>query len=122
MISTTKKQRILQMNHLKNYILVFGVCLCFLTITSFNNWSSSDNTACSQVVQCELENQSKNVQKTLVAPKETKFKARHNFIASYLLQESSFERKTKNTEEKGSFFSNLKQLHKIIISQTLGSF
>jgi hypothetical protein len=41
----------------------------------------------------------------------------NNFLASYFLQESSFERKNMERSEKGSFLSNLKDFRNIIISK-----
>lgn len=122
MKSTNKSQTLKQTIHLKNLIVLFGVCLCFLTVTSFNNWSSSDDASSAQGSQRIVEDQVIHKKEIPTAKQEQKFRTHHNFIASYLLQESSFERKIKKTEDRGDFFSNLKQLHKVIITQTLGSF
>ncbi len=123
MITTNNNQTLKHTNHLKNLIVVFGACLSFLTVTSFNNWASSDDASIAQGSQYIVEeDQVINEKETSAPQQEQKYRAHHNFIASYLLQESSFERKIKKTEEKGNFISNLKQLHKVIITQTLGSF
>lgn len=122
MITTKNNQTLRHTNYLKNLIVVFGVCLSLFTITSFNNWSSSEDTSLAQSSQGIVEDKALNKNETPAAQQEQKFRTHHNFIASYLLQESSFERKVNKTEEKGDFFSNLKQLHKVIISHTLGSF
>lgn len=122
MITTNKNQKLKDTNYLKKLIVVFGVCLSLLTVTSFSNWSSSDDEPIAQGSYCIVEDQAINEKDQPPAQQEQKFRTHHNFIASYLLQESSFERKIKKTEERGDFFSNLKQLHKVIITQTLGSF
>jgi hypothetical protein len=122
MILENQKQTLSKTNHTKNFIILFGACICLLTITSFNNWISSNEANATQGIQCTLETQVKIDKDTPSLKEEQKFKSHHNFIASYLLQESSFERKIKKTEERQDFFSNLKQLHKIIISQTSGLF
>lgn len=121
MITTNNNQTLKHTNYLKNLIVVFGVCLSFLTVTSFNNWASSDDASIAQASQCIVDDQAINEKETPTTQQEQKFRTHHNFIASYLLQESSFERKINKTEERGNFISNLKQLHKVIITQTLGS-
>ena len=45
-------------------------------------------------------------------------KSHHNFIASYLLHESAFERKNKKSKEHSKLLGNIIQFHKFIISHT----
>ena len=108
-------------NRLKNLLIVFGVCLSLFTITSFNNWGSSTEPIVAQEIQglenCTSEQPEVNVIHAKFAQNNPTFKTHHNFIVSYLLQDTSFERKNKNSKVQADLLSNLKQLHKIILSQ-----
>ena len=113
-------------NRFKNLVILFGVCLSLFMILSFNNWIMVTQASVAQEVQKfeedKPEGQLQNTKEIAVAQRNIKFKTHHNFIASYLLQESSFKRKNKKSEEHQNFVSHLKQLHKIIITQTLRLF
>ncbi len=122
MTTTYKNQTLKHTNRLKKLLIAFGACLSFLAVTSFDGWSSKDDGAIAKKSECIVNVSATTHQDAAASKKEKKFIAHHNFIASYLLQESSFERKIKKTEERGSFFSYLKQLHKVIIKQTVESF
>jgi hypothetical protein len=125
-ISSNHKQISPKANRIKNFIIVFGVCLSLFTILSFNNWKSVTQASVAQEIHelkdCKSGELPNNIKGKCVVQHEQKLKTHHNFIASYLLQESSFERKNKKSKEQGGFLSHLKQLHKIIITQALGSF
>ena len=126
MKTSNKKHIFLATNRFKNSVIVTGVCLSIFMILSFNNWISSTEASVVQNIQrleeIKPEGQLQNTKEIAVAQRNIKFKTHHNFIASYLLQESSFKRKNKKSEEHQNFVSHLKQLHKIIITQTLRSF
>ena len=126
MKSSNQKHIFPTTNRFKNSVIVTGVCLSFFMILSFNNWISSTEASVVQNIQrleeIKPEGQLQNTKEIAVAQRNIKFKTHHNFIASYLLQESSFERKNKKSEEHQNFVSHLKQLHKIIITQTLRLF
>ena len=121
---TNKKQIFSKTDYFKSLIIVFGTCLGLLTISSFDNWKSSDEQSIVQGTQeikdCALEAHSATTTENCNLT-ESRTIIHHNFIASYLLQESSFERKNKKSKIQSDLFSHLKQLHKIIITQTLGS-
>lgn len=113
-------------NTFKNMIIVFGMCLSLFTITSFDFISgtreivdNSDNPEMTEVIS--VEKQALQGDKSS-SPNEQKVKTHYNFIASYLLQESSVKRETKKTSNEQNIVSHLLQLHKIIISKTIGSF
>ena len=126
MKSSNQKHIFPKTNRFKNSVIVTGVCLSFFMILSFNNWISSTEASVVQDIkkleEIKPEGQLQNTKEISVAQRNLKLKTHHNFIASYLLQESSFERKNKKSEEHQNFVSHLKQLHKIIITQTLRSF
>lgn len=119
-----KKQTISKKDHIRSLLLVFGACLGLFTVSSFNSWNSAPETLpvedVKELVSCNSEAQSSRfveINDTI----EPKAIMHRNFIASYLLQESSFERKSKKTNQQHNFFSHLKQLRKIIGTQTFGS-
>ncbi|MCK5467582.1 MAG: hypothetical protein KAI99_03715 [Cyclobacteriaceae bacterium] len=126
MISSNQQPISPKANRIKNFIIVFGVCLSLFTISSFDNWISVTQASVVQEIQelkdSKTEELPNNIEEICITQHEPKLKTHHNFIASYLLQESSFERKNKKSKEQGGFLSHLKQLHKIIITQTLGLF
>lgn len=107
--------------YFKNLVIAFGVCLSFLTFTSADNWSSNaaavDENQITEVALNTEANQSAEIK----GSDEQRSFTHYNFIASYLIQESSINRQSKEKKEKRSFMANLKQIHKIIMSNTLGS-
>ena len=113
-------------NRFKNLVIVFGVCLSLFMILSFNNWISSTEASVAQDIQkleeIKPERQLQNTKEIAVVKGNLKLKTHHNFIASYLLQESSFERKNTKSKEQQNLVGHLKQLHKIIITQALRLF
>lgn len=120
------KHTLQKANRFKNLVILFGVCLGLFMILSFNSWISVTQASVAQEIQKPDENKPEehlqNIDEISVAQRNLKIKTHHNFIASYLLQESSFERKNKNSEEHRNLISQLKQLHKIIISQAFRLF
>lgn len=126
MVSSNQKHIFPKSNRVKNLVIVFGVCISLFTISSFNNWISATEASIALEIQelkeCKSGQSPSNVEEIRATPYEPKLKGHHNFIASYLLQESSFERKNKKFKEQSDFLGHLKQLHKIIITQTLGTF
>lgn len=117
-----KKQSFSKTNNFKRLIIVFGACLGLFTISSFDSWNLTNETSKVQGVEaCTSEKASVKILE-LNIDAEPKTIMHHNFIASFLLQESSFERKNKKSKEQNNFFSHLKQLHKMLITQALGSF
>lgn len=126
MVSSNQKHIFTKTNRFKNVVIFFGLCLSLFMISFCNNWIFSTETSITREIQelkdCKSEELPGNVEELHVTSQELKLKTHQNFIASYLLQESSFERKNKMSKEEGGFLSHLKHLHKIIISKTLGSF
>lgn len=112
-------------NYFKNLVIVVGVFLSLLTFTSGNNWEiyindEADGKAGKLIVSNAGSDQN-NGKELTDSKNEQKLKTHHNFIASYLLQESTFSRKSEKNKEQSNFFTNLKQIHKIIIVQMLGA-
>ena len=113
-------------NGFKNAIIVFGFCISILTITSYDSISNSSQSGIvsshrtAEVQKPESHDALKIEKKTL--KKEQKSNNYHNFIASYLLRESSFKRKNKKSSEENSFLRSLRDLHKTIFVNALGSF
>ena len=117
------KTGFLSSNIFNNAVIVFGICLSLFTITSFDSMSNDDQLAAKVEYQeqtdasiCQLQ-ESKDIDDS--SKKENKLKAQHNFIASYLLEESSAKRETKNNETKSNFLGQLLQLHKTILSNAI---
>jgi len=112
-------------NYFKNLVIILGVFLSLLTFTSFNNWGKSvdtqDDGKVENLIVSNAGSDQKNGNELTVSKNEQKLKAHHNFIASYLLQESTFSRKSEKNKEQSNLFTNLKQIHKIIIVQMLGA-
>ncbi len=112
-------------NRFKNYIIALGVCLSFLTFTSFNNWNQSSPVINDQnEVGLQMDDKT-NQQESKEALTDNGSKpvvnSHHNFIASFLLQESSIKRTSNREKELKGVFSSIKQLHKLIITKTLGA-
>ena len=120
------KLKFLSSNTFKNIIIVFGMALSLFTITSFDTVSQADATATNiENQEFDEELMDSNVQldsESATQKNNQKIKTHHNFIASYLLQESSGKRKIKKTDDQGDFIGHIIQLHKIIISKALGPF
>lgn len=110
-------------NGFKNLSIMLGVVLSFFIIVSFQTEeSSSESNSKELAVQIDdLSTTGLNVeeQDDIVETTSTKY---HNFLTSYFLQESSRERKSKRTEEKGQIISNLRDFRNIILSQALSLF
>ena len=122
MDTTTNNQSKPETIYLKNMVIVFGIFLSLLAFTSFTNWSNSIDTIDnenSEELMINVNSVQSEVLETVSIVNESKLKTHHNFIASYLLQESNFSRKVERNKDENNFFTNLKQLHKIIISQAL---
>ena len=120
------KNRFLKSELFKNMVIVFGMALSLFTITSFDTISqadtSSDKLESHQVDERTAISQVKSDYQSDVLTDNQKQKTHHNFIASYLLQESSVKRKTTKSENDGNFVNSILRLHKIIITKTFGSF
>ena len=110
----------------KNMVIVFGMALSLFTITSFDTIShagAGSETIENQVIektdvvsQTELNNQPD------ISIASQKTKTHHNFIASYLLQESSVKRQPKKSEVEENFIGDILKIHKVIISRSLRFF
>ena len=113
-------------NTFKSMVIVFGMCLSLFCITSFDSISGTmeiaDNGVNPEMTEVKLVEQQAIQKDKSSFPHEQKVKTHHNFIASYLLQESSVKRENKKTNNKQNIVGHLVQLHKIIISKTIGSF
>lgn len=123
MKSRSSITKFLNSNTFKNSVIVFGMCLSLFTITSFDGISESRKSN-SKIVAQESDNSD---QQELLRPDQSdskqvqKQKASHNFIASYLLQESSTKREDKKSNSEGKIINHLFHLQKIIISKTFGA-
>ena len=115
-----KTFRSLSSNGFKNAIIIFGFCVSIITITSYDSISNNGPSDLAMIVDtqhmpdvssmaCEQENEN------VILRKEHKVSNRHNFIASYLLQESSHKRERNSSDEGRNFFSNLRHLHETIL-------
>ena len=113
-------------NTSRNAIIIFGFCVSFITITSFESISNTKQS------DLAVYNQEKilddfDAQKGCDCEKEEaksnqKIKTRHNFIASYLLQESSRKRENKKANQEGSLIRSLIDIHRTIIVNAVGLF
>ncbi len=110
-----------QTNRIKNLVIVFGVGLGIFTFSSINNWEIySVDSNVSNEIEIKINKSESSIEKFNTEEKELKIKTHHNFIASYLLQESSIERKNTKTKLKSNIITSIRRLHKIIITQALG--
>ena len=100
--------------------------ISLFTITSFDTISQADASAKNIENQEFHENatvsQADSNYQSNATKDDHKLKTHHNFIASYLLQESSVKRNAKKADTEGNFVGGILRLHKIIITKTLGSF
>lgn len=110
-------------NRFKNLSIMLGVVLSFFIIVSFQTEeSSSESNPLELATQIDdLSTTGLNVEEQ-AAIEETTSTKYHNFLTSYFLQESSRERKSKRTEEKGQIISNLRDFRNIILSRGLSLF
>jgi len=120
-----KKQIYQQQKQLRFIILMLGVSVSVFAITFSNNKISASDRAVEEVkvqfIGNDISSESTAIMsETTVDHTKPKYKIHHNFIVSYLFQESSFERVNKNTDGQSPFVSNLKQMHQVIINHTLG--
>ncbi len=100
--STDKSIKNKKIRQRKNLILVFGICISLVVVSSFFPFPETG-----------LTNGQKSMEK---APKIHELdstvlinhnrKIHHNFLASYLLQESSLERKSQVSAKRNSLFLN----------------
>jgi hypothetical protein len=102
-------------------VIVFGICLSFLAFTSADEWSDSSSSKEAYKVKQISVNSESAQQVEVQETKQQRTFTHYNFIASYLIQESSINRQTKEKREERNFLANLKQIHRIIFSNTLGS-
>lgn len=120
------KNKFLNSESFKNMIIVFGMAISLFTITSFDTISQADASAKNIENQEFHENatvsQADSNYQSNATKDDQKLKTHHNFIASYLLQESSVKRNAKKADTEGNFVGGILRLHKIIITKTLGSF
>jgi hypothetical protein len=108
----------------KNLSIVIGICLSFGLFTTFQvdqSFISDFNVSESRLINANTSTSIDEVfvQDTQVEKNSTKY---HNFLASYFLQESSKERKSKRSEEKGQIISSLRDFRNVIISRGLALF
>lgn len=115
---------LLQRNGFKNSIIIFGFCVCIITITSYDSISNVGQSKFTrgEEVQGVVDGESQNDQMKSLSKKEHKISNPHNFIASYLLQESSQKRERNSKNEESNLFRNLRQLHKTIFIKVVGLF
>ena len=114
----------LDSNKFKNFVIVFGLCLSLFTITSFDSVSGERSTEIDEEqVDClPLDADEVKAEATpakVEAKKEKKTKTYHNFIASYLLQESSVDRQNKKKEKETTIIGNLAELRRMIFSTSI---
>ena len=115
---------LLQRNGFRNAIIIFGFCVCIIAITSYDSIS---NVGQSKFITSEefhgvVEGESQNDQMKSLSKKEHKISNPHNFISSYLLQESYQKRERNSKNEESNLFRNLRQLHKTIFIKVVGLF
>ncbi len=115
----------IQQRKLRFIILLLGVSVSIFALSSnFNENKDSDKALKGMdvlLVENDLSPESQVIKAEMPIPEtKPKLKMHHNFIVSYLFQESSFERKNNNSEGHTDFVSSLKQMHKVIINHTLG--
>jgi hypothetical protein len=120
-----KKQIYQQRKQLRFIILMLGVSVSVFAITSNCNKISASGRALEEVKVQLISNDNSSestaiMSETTVNDTKPKYKIHHNFIVSYLFQESSIERVNKNPNGQSPFVSNLKQMHQVIIKHTLG--
>ena len=126
MVHTSSKFYTKSSTHLlKNLLIVIGICISLIAISFLNSRNSSSDLILTKA-STELKNTEENLAVSTytsgVAENSSKVKTHHNFIVSYLLQDTSVERNTRNSPAQADLSSSLKQIHKIIISQPLGLF
>lgn len=112
-------------NFLNNFLVVVGICISLIAVTYLSNGQpasdpnlSKDNT---ELITADEESAGTTCT-TNVEENQAQVKTHHNFIVSYLLQDNSIDRNTVNSPAQTDLLSNLKQVHKIIISQSIGLF
>ena len=100
-------------NKFRNYSIMAGLFVSVLLISSL----STANNSIMKIADQNLA-QSKRLQASASVVKSPEQSTKyHNFLASYFLQESTVKRTVKKKEERESVFSNLKDVHKIIVSR-----
>jgi hypothetical protein len=113
----------LESNIFKNSVITFGMCLSLFTITSFDTISGkeqSSKNAIHATQSLSLNHEQTGSDKLAESSKkESSQITHHNFIASYLLEESSAKKETKNTESEIKILGQLLQLHKTIIATAI---
>ena len=114
----------LDSNFFKNAVITFGMCLSLFTITSFDSVSGKDHPS-QQAASMEQSadsnsNQQESRSLTDQPAKQNVQKTHHNFIASYLLEESSAKKEEKNPESEIKILGQLLQLHKTIVTLAIG--
>ena len=124
MKSSNKISILYSSNKFRNVLLIFGVCVSIVLISSFRNSNQTNPELVAQFAQLSIEAgldsfSDEENQDALSDPKSVKY---HNFLASYFLQESSVERTSKRSGEDRELLSSLKGFHNIIISKTLSYF
>ncbi len=116
----SKKGAVHKSNKFKNIIIVFGMGLSLLIVSSTTRGViSAEEKITSEIREfnkCEKMNETSIENK--VANDNQNNKSHHNFIASYLLHESGYERKNKKSKEHGKLLGNIIKFHKFIISHT----
>jgi ATP phosphoribosyltransferase regulatory subunit HisZ len=110
-------------NQIRNLSIILGVILSFCIVFSFlSEEASMESNSMELAIQIDdLSTAGVNAQEhaVLMETSSTKY---HNFLASYFMQESSRERKSKTPEEKGEIINNLRDLKSIIASGGLSLF
>jgi len=116
----------LNSNTFKNMVIVFGMAISLFTIISFDSVSQADATSTNienqEINENSIVSQARLNDETNTSESEQKLKTHHNFIASYLLQESSVKRKSKKPKVQGDLIGHIIHLHKIILTKAVGFF
>lgn len=106
--STNKPSRNEKSNRHKNIILIFGICISLIAISSFFTLPEAivtnglkSNEKASKIHEM---NKDRHASDTVLLINHNK-KIHHNFLASYLLQESGLERKSQISAKRNGIFS-----------------
>ena len=112
--------RFLDSNVFKNSIIIFGICLSLFTITSFDGVSNDSQSSTSVGEQKKTTgtvcNEVESNSVRTLSKKESNQKTHHNFIASYLLEESSAKKEENSTQPEIKIISRILQFHKAIVT------
>jgi hypothetical protein len=114
-----------QQSRMRLVVFIFGASLTvFMIYFSGDKISASGRALLESGLQFTENDMAIDLQSSVgevtIEDTRRKFKAHHNFIVSYLFQESSFERKNRNAETNTDFVSNIKQVHQLVFKHFPG--